>query len=83
MFSMITNIFKYLLLFFGGLILVVLFVFFVPSLWRHWVTYPQLEAKVFEFQKLRKEPARLTTLNTYRGLLHFLNFTGFFIPEII
>jgi len=66
---MIQKILKYTLIAVTGIILALMVAFAAP-LWRHWVTYPQLEKKVFEFQKLRKEPAILTQLNTYRGVMH-------------
>ena len=61
---------KYLLLSVFGLLLIALFGLFTPAVLRGWVTYPQLEKRVNEFQKLRKEPALLTKLHTYRGVLH-------------
>jgi len=67
---MIMRIIKYLLLSILGLILITLIILFTPAVWRHWVTYPRLEKEVKAFQKLRKEPVILTTLNTYRGVLH-------------
>jgi len=67
---MIIRFIKYLLLTLLGLILITFIILFTPAVWRHLVTYPQLEKEVNEFQKLRKEPAILTTLNTYRGVLH-------------
>jgi len=67
---MIIRIIKYLLLTILGLILITIIILFTPAVWRHWVTYPRLEKEVNAFQKLRKEPAILTTLNTYRGVLH-------------
>jgi len=67
---MVRKILKYLLFSILGFILIALLVLFAPAVWRHWVTYPKLEKQVNEFQKLRKEPASLTKLNTYRGVLH-------------
>ena len=67
---MIIRFIKYLLLTILGLILITLIILFTPAVWHHWVTYPQLEKEVNAFQKLRKEPTILTTLNTYRGVLH-------------
>lgn len=67
---MIKRIIKYLLISVLGLILFVLFLLFALPLWRHWITYPRLEKQVNEFSKLRKEPAALTALNTYRGVMH-------------
>ena len=67
---MIIRIIKYLLLSILGFILVMFLILFTPAMWRHWVTYPRLEKEVSSFQKLRKEPAVLTKLNTYRGVLH-------------
>ncbi|TSA37923.1 MAG: hypothetical protein D4R64_04575 [Porphyromonadaceae bacterium] len=61
---------KYLLLAVSGFFLITLFGLFTPAVWHHWVTYPRLEKQVNEFQKLRKEPAPLTKLHTYRGALH-------------
>lgn len=61
---------KYLLLAVSGFFLVTLFGLFTPAMWHHWVTYPRLEKQVNEFQKLRKEPAPLTKLHPYRGVLH-------------
>jgi len=66
---MIQKILKYTLIAVTGIFLALIVAFAAP-LWRHWVTYPQLEKKVFEFQKLRKEPAILIQLNTYRGVMH-------------
>lgn len=67
---MIKRIFKYFFLLFFSLILIFLVIVFTPALWRHWITYPRLEKQVIEFQKLRKEPPKLTNLNTYRGIMH-------------
>ncbi|MFA5817229.1 MAG: hypothetical protein WC865_16610 [Bacteroidales bacterium] len=67
---MVRKILKYLLFSILGFILIALLVLFAPAVWRRWVTYPKLEKQVNEFQKLRKEPASLTKLNTYRGVLH-------------
>lgn len=67
---MVRKILKYLFFTILGIILIALLVLFVPAEWRHWVTYPQLEKQVNEFQKLRKESASLTKLNVYRGVLH-------------
>jgi hypothetical protein len=67
---MMKRIFKYFFLILFSLILVFLIVIFAPALWRHWVTYPRLEKQVNAFQALRKEPPMLTTLHTYRGVMH-------------
>lgn len=71
---MIKKLFKYLLIFIFGFIIIALLVILTPSLWRHWVTYPKFEKEVNEFQKLRKEPVRLTKLHTYRGVMHVHSF---------
>lgn len=67
---MVKKILKYLFFSILGFILVALLVLFTPAVWHRWVTYPRFEKQVNEFQKLRKEPATLTKLNTYRGILH-------------
>ncbi|MCX6226328.1 MAG: hypothetical protein NTV01_16540, partial [Bacteroidia bacterium] len=68
--KMITRMLKYLLLAISGFFLITLFGLFAPAVWHRLVTYPRLEKQVNAFQKLRKEPASLTKLNTYRGVLH-------------
>lgn len=67
---MVKKILKYLFFSISGFILIALLVLFAPAVLHRWVTYPRLEKQVNEFQKLRKEPAALTKLNTYRGILH-------------
>jgi hypothetical protein len=67
---MARKVLKFLLFSILGLILLIFLLLFTPAMWRHWFTYPKFEKQVNEFQKLRKEPASLTKLNTYRGVLH-------------
>jgi hypothetical protein len=67
---MLRKTLKYVLFSVLGLLLIVISGLFAPALWRHWITYPQKDKQVNEFQKLRKETAALTNLNTYRGVLH-------------
>jgi len=71
---MIIKVFKYLLLLIFGLLLIALIILFAAPVWRHWVTYPKLESQISEFQKLRKEPVKLSNLNVYRGVLHAHSF---------
>ena len=59
-----------LLLIILGIVSIGLFLALMPATWRHWVTYPQMEKQVAEFQKLRREPVSLTNLRTFRGVLH-------------
>lgn len=67
---MTKKILRYFLLLVLGLILILFLYLFTPGLWNRWVTYPGLEKQVNALQALRKEPASLTELNTYRGALH-------------
>jgi hypothetical protein len=67
---MIIKTIKYLLFSVAVIFTGAFCVFFTPPLWRHWVTYPNLEKQVKELQKLRKETAPVTKLNVYRGVLH-------------
>ena len=67
---MIKRIFKYFFLVLASLLLILLIIIFAPSVWRHWVTYPRFEKQVSEFQKLRKTTPALTSLKTYRGVMH-------------
>lgn len=67
---MILKVIKYLFGILSGIILILLVVFFISPLWRHWVTYPKLDRQISEFQKKRKEPQLLTKLKTYRGVAH-------------
>ena len=61
---------KYLGFAFASLLLAVLIFAFASPLWNRWVTYPRLDKQMEEFQKLRKEPALLTSLKTFRGVAH-------------
>lgn len=67
---MIKRIIKVLLYSVSGIIVIALLMAFATPLWRHWITYPRMEKQVNEFQKLRKEPANLSKLKTYRGVMH-------------
>ncbi|MFA5327878.1 MAG: hypothetical protein WC384_08820 [Prolixibacteraceae bacterium] len=67
---MILRLLKYFFLIVAGLLLIALIVVFTPSLWRHWVTYPKLANQIDAFQELRKEPPALTSLKTFRGVMH-------------
>jgi hypothetical protein len=67
---MIKKVVKYIFVAASGLVILLFLVLFTPALWRHWVTYPELEKEVAEFSKLRKETIPVTKLNTYRGVLH-------------
>jgi len=66
---MISKIFRFLL-WILGLILLLIVILFSQGIWHNWVTYPKYEREITDFQKLRKEPATLTRLNTYRGVMH-------------
>jgi hypothetical protein len=61
---------KYVFVTLSLIIVIVLIYFLANPVWRHFVTYPRLKEKVAEFQKLRKEPANMTNLNVYRGVMH-------------
>ncbi len=61
---------KYLFITLSLILGFVLIYFLALPTWHHFVTYPRLQAKVAEFQKLRKEPANITNLNVYRGVMH-------------
>ena len=54
----------------SGMIVLLLLVLFTPAFWHYLITYPSFSKQVYTFQQLRKEPAVLTNLNTYRGVLH-------------
>lgn len=64
------RILKYLTGILSGIILILLVVFFISPLWRHWVVYPRLDRQVAEFQKKRKEPQPTSSLKTFRGVAH-------------
>ncbi len=64
------KLFKYLVVLFTGILAILLIVIFFPGIWRNLVTYPRLDKEVHEFNKLWKEPENLTSLNTYRGVMH-------------
>lgn len=64
------KVFKYLFLALLGFILIVLLYLLLPGLWNRWFVYPDFQDEVNAFQQLRKEPPALTSLRTYRGVLH-------------
>lgn len=41
-----------------------------PALWKHFVTYPQLEKDRTSLWKARKEPPRFIPLTDYKGVMH-------------
>ncbi len=61
---------KYLVILFLGVLVLLLVALFAPGIWRNLVTYPAMDRQVSEFNEFRKEPANLTGLNTYRGVMH-------------
>ncbi|HRX13247.1 MAG TPA: hypothetical protein P5210_16405 [Draconibacterium sp.] len=64
------KILKYLFITLIVVIAAVLIWFLAKPAWNHFVTYPRLQEKVSEFQKLRKEPVNNSKLNVYRGVMH-------------
>lgn len=71
---MIPKTIRYFLISIAGLLFIICVYLFSPGLWSRWVTYPRLEKRLKEFQKLRKEPEALIDLNTFRGALHAHSF---------
>ena len=67
---MIKKLIKYFLLAVLGVILLLIVILFAPGLWNRWFTYPAFEKEVRSFQGLQKEPPALTSLTTYRGVMH-------------
>lgn len=67
---MIRRSFKYLGILVLGFVLIAVTTLFSPAIWHYWISYPRLERAVNEFQRLHKEPATVTSLNTYRGVMH-------------
>ena len=70
MFKAFLKLIKYLLILLLGVVLVILIWFFTPPIWRNMVTYPRLEKQVADLNKLKKEPAGVTDLKVYRGVMH-------------
>jgi hypothetical protein len=64
------KIIKYLSLTIAGIVVILLVYLFAPALRHRWITYPRFEKQVNNFQALRKEVPKITSLNTYQGLLH-------------
>ncbi len=61
---------KYALLSLLVLIFALLILLVSPPLWKRWITYPSLDRKVAEFQKLRKETTGYEGKNIYQGHFH-------------
>jgi hypothetical protein len=55
---------------FLGLVILLLVWIFAPGIWHQLYTYPRYEKEVEELAKLRKEPANLIKLSTFRGAMH-------------
>lgn len=53
-----------------GILVILFLVFFSPSIWRNWVTYPRLEAQRAALWSRYKKPADYIPLRAYRGVLH-------------
>lgn len=64
------KIFRYLLLSVATILLLLVTWLVSPSLWKRWVTYPQLDKKVAAFQKLRRETPGYPDKNLYEGHFH-------------
>lgn len=62
-------IFKTLLFLLGALLLIV-FVYIFPWLWRSWVTYPKLEKERTEIRSQHKKPQSRIEKTAYKGILH-------------
>jgi len=53
-----------------GLMVILFVVYFGPSIWKNWVTYPGLETQRAAFWERYKKPTDYISLNAYRGVLH-------------
>jgi hypothetical protein len=53
-----------------GLFFLLLLIVIAPSVWRHFITYPALDAELAALEKERHETPKVTSLNLYRGILH-------------
>ncbi len=53
-----------------GLLIITFLVITGPSLWRHFITYPALDAELEELELKRQETPNIVNLKTYRGILH-------------
>jgi len=53
-----------------AILIILLLVYFGPSIWKNWVTYPRLEAQRAALAKRYKAPATYIPLQAYRGVLH-------------
>ncbi|MCA1760162.1 MAG: hypothetical protein LC658_10370, partial [Bacteroidales bacterium] len=73
-FKILLKVLKYVI----GLVLsgmaILFVVLFIPAIWRNLITYPKLDKAVSEFNERRKEPARVSDLNTFRGIIHAHSF---------
>ena len=71
---MAKRLFKYLLFFVVAFMLFALIPSFIPPLWRYWFSYPRLEKQIAEFRNRRIEPAKLSELKVFRGVMHAHSF---------
>ena len=68
--GILLKLLKYLVILFLGIVAILLIILFFPPIWRNVVTYPGMDKEVKEFNKLWQEPENLTSLNTFRGVMH-------------
>jgi hypothetical protein len=64
------KIFLYSIITLLGLLLLGLFIIFVPSLWRNVATYPKMEKERTELWTKYKQPERYIEQSTHMGVLH-------------
>lgn len=58
---------------FLGLLAIITVLFFIyvgPSIWKYWVTYPQLERARTELWGKRKTPKQYIEMQSFKGLIH-------------
>jgi hypothetical protein len=64
------KIFLWTLLILAGTVILIIAYLFAPSVWNHYVTYPELDNQMAQLETRRIEPPKLVDLNCYRGILH-------------
>jgi len=68
--KVIMKIFKYILIILSSIILIGLIFLFGPSLWRRWVTYPNMEKERNELWSKYRQPEQFINKECFQGVLH-------------
>lgn len=81
------KIFKYVLLFVIAALIVLAIKYLAVPVWRHLVTYPNLDKEIRDFRLKYKKPTQYIPLQSYKGVMHAHSYWSHdsrgLLPEIL